>query len=183
MNESMRDELDDALSRLPRDVEPSRDLWPQIRAAVDAEERESRGSRKGSMFGWRQLAAGVVLVILSSLATYVATRQSTQQVKVADAEQINAILAAYDEKNLGPNFQRARADLDRLFAERVAELPPATRAKLQNNLADLRRASDEIAATLAEHPSDTLLQELLASTRRREIQLLADISQMQIPKS
>ena len=182
MNESMRDELDDALARLPRDVEPSRDLWPQIRAAIDAEERESRGGRRGAMFGWRQLAAGIVLVVLSSLATYVATRQS-RQVIVEGPVTINAILAAYDEQNLGPNFQRARQDLDRMFEARMAELPPSTRAKIQNNLADLRRASDEIAMTLAEHPSDTLLQELLASTRRREIQLLADISQMQIPKS
>ena len=33
--------------------------------------------------------------------------------------------------------------------------------RLQNDLADLRRAANEIAATLAQHPSDPLLQDLL----------------------
>jgi hypothetical protein len=54
---------------------------------------------------------------------------------------------------------------------------------LQNNLAELRHAADDIAATLAQHPTDPLLQELLVSTRRRELQLLADITRMSIPNS
>jgi hypothetical protein len=62
-------------------------------------------------------------------------------------------------------------------------LPFATRVKLQKSLADLRNAADEIAATLAEHPSDSLLQELLLSTRRRELQLLADVSRMAVSNS
>jgi hypothetical protein len=181
MNESMRDDLDDALARLPRDAEPSRDLWPQIRSAIQAESRPMR--RAGALGLWSQIAAGFVLVMLSSVATYVVTKQSVQRDARVPEAQVNAVLAFYDEDALGPNYKRVRADLDQLFAERMASLPPAMRAKLQSNLADLRRASDEIAATLAEHPSDSLLQELLASTRRREIQLLADISQMQIPRS
>lgn len=58
----------------------------------------------------------------------------------------------------------ARAELDKSSKQRIASLPPAARAKVERNLADLRHAADEISATLAEHPSDPLLQELLMST-------------------
>ena len=60
----------------------------------------------------------------------------------------------------------------------MATLPPATRAKLENDLADLRRAANEIASTLAQHPSDPLLQDLLLSTYRSELKLFADVNEM-----
>ena len=41
---------------------------------------------------------------------------------------------------------------------------------------DLRHAADEISATLAEHPSDPLLQELLVSTYQRELQFMSDVN-------
>jgi hypothetical protein len=179
MNENSRDDLDEALAQLPRDAETSRDLWPEIRATIKAEARQVK---RGNAFGmWGQLAAGFVLVAMSSVGTYVLTRHSVQS--DAQAMVANVITASFDDATLGPDYRRARADLDRLFAERMASFPPAMRAKLQSNLADLRRASDEIAMTLAQHPSDPLLQELLVSTRRRELQLMADISRMQIPNS
>ena len=55
-------------------------------------------------------------------------------------------------------------------------LPPSTQAKLKRNLAELRHAADEISATLAEHPSDPLLQELLVSTYQRELQFMSDVN-------
>ena len=78
---------------------------------------------------------------------------------------------------------KARAELDKRFEQRMATLPPATRAKLERNLAELRQAASEISATLAEHPSDPLLQDLLMSTYQRELQLLADVNDMPTPTS
>ena len=54
------------------------------------------------------------------------------------------------------------------------------RALKERNLADLRKAASEISATLAEHPSDPLLQDLLMSTYQRELQLLADVSEVPV---
>ena len=39
-------------------------------------------------------------------------------------------------------------------------------------------AAAEISATLAEHPSDPLLQDLLMSTYQSELQLLANVSEL-----
>jgi hypothetical protein len=60
----------------------------------------------------------------------------------------------------------------------LAALPPADRAKVEKNLADLRHAADEISATLTQHPSDPLLQDLLMSTYQSELQLLANVSEL-----
>lgn len=164
------DTLDAALRSLPRDIEPNRDLWPGIRAVIEASPpsaiKSMRVTRAG--FGlWGQLAAGVALTFLSSAVTYVITHEpQTQPTMVASATHDSDVAAEY---------LRARAELDRQFSERIATLPPSARAKLVGNLADVRRAADEILINLAAHPSDPLLYELLISTYRSEAQLLASV--------
>ena len=175
--------LDEALESLPQEIAPTRDLWPQIRTAIKTESASPVRTRFGM---WTQLATAAALVAITATTTYMATRyalrhETQQTAKVGEHRMTTDI--AFDGRALGEQYLRARADLDRLFAERVAELPPATRVKLESNLADLRRAADEIVATLAEHPSDPLLQELLISTRQRELQLLAEVSQLPVPNS
>jgi hypothetical protein len=168
-NDSLR--LDQLLAALPREAAPSRDFWPEILDAV--QKPAVRPSR--SLFG--QLAAGFVLVTVTATSTYFITRQNV----IAEA-QFEA-RAAVEANAIAGEYLRARAELDLLFAERVATLPPATRAKIEGDLADLRRAADELATTLAQHPSDPLLQDLLMSTRQRELRLLADISRIADPNS
>ena len=46
---------------------------------------------------------------------------------------------------------------------------------------DLRRAANEISATLAEHPSHPLLQDLLVSTYQSELELLGSVTHMTVP--
>jgi hypothetical protein len=98
--------------------------------------------------------------------------------EVTPAPLATASPVAFGPEVLGAEYLNARADLDRAFEQRIASLPPATRTKLQRDLADLRQAAQEISNTLAQHPSDPLLQELLMSTYQRELQLLADVNNM-----
>jgi hypothetical protein len=162
------DKLDLALSGLPRDIEPSRDLWPGIRAGMDAAPIVTR--RKPAFGLVTQIAAGFVLLIATSATTYFVTRQSLQPGATTH------MTATTDGNAVIEEYLRSRADLDRLFAARLAALPATTRAKLESNLADLRRAENEIVASLAQNPSDSLLHELLLSTYQSEAQLLADVS-------
>jgi hypothetical protein len=158
-------DLDQALDALPRDLPPDRDLWPGIRAQL------APPARRSGLPLWAQLAAGVVLVLSSSAITYFVAAQKPARV------------AAMPVDNTVADYLQARAELERIFAERIAALPASTRAKLQNELATLRQAADSIAATLAQYPDDSLLQDMLQSTRQRELQLLADIGRLDIPNS
>lgn len=187
MNQSNRDPLDTLLGELPRDVPTSRDLWPEIKSQIVAEmPRAARPAQR-----WFQLAAAVLLVVGSSIVTFFVMQHSMQervQQQVVDARQeatrqmtpvLHAMPVRFDGyEGLGKSYEEARAQLDAEYAKRIENLPPLVRAKVQRDIADLRRSAREISATLAQYPSDPLLQDLLVSTYQREIQLLSEVNTM-----
>ena len=183
-NQTGRDPLDEALASLPESVAPQRDLWPQIRAEI--EQTPIAAPKSVVQSNWFRLAAALLLVLATSFVTYYVTRQSMQQQvaqvtpEAAPAPQLTGQPASFTfgRERLGAGYMNARAELDKRFKERLAALPPADRAKVEKNLADLRHAADEISATLAQHPSDPLLQDLLMSTYQSELQLLSNVSEL-----
>ena len=187
MNESTRsgrDPLDEALASLPEDVTPERDLWPQIRAEIAQTPIVAQAPASPVQSTWFRLAAAILLVVVTSFVTYSLTRQSMpQQVATTTTEplpapQVSAQPASFGIQELGAGYKNARADLEKRFQERLASLPPADRAKIERNLADIRHAAGEISKTLEQHPSDPLLQDLLMSTYQSELQLLANVSDL-----
>jgi hypothetical protein len=188
MNTPSRDPLDAMLAELPRDVRPSRDLWTQIKAeiAVDAPQARPLYQQR-----WLQLAAAVVLVVGSSLITYTIVQRSMEaqlQDRIAQERKdvtqgMGPVLTAMPvrfngHEGLGKGYEEARAQLDAEYTKRIQSLPPVVRAKVERDIADLRRSAREISATLAQYPSDPLLQDLLVSTYQREIQLLSEVNSM-----
>lgn len=186
------DPLSQMLAALPKDVQPERDLWPGIQAQIGKTPivTDSAPVVHFSSSRWFQMAAGVLLVLATSLTTFVVTRNSMekdaamqmaqqQPVPTATAP-LNAMPVSFGTEALGADYMKARSELDQRFEARMKTLPPSTRAKLERNLADLRHAANEISATLAENPSDPLLQDLLMSTYQRELQLLADVGEMPV---
>lgn len=190
MNDKSRDPLELALNSLPREVQPDRDLWAGIRAGIEvAPAASSSVSPRTVARPWMRLAAGFLLVVASSFTTYLLVQQSARQ-QVQQAQQTAAtqlqqapLLPAMPvsfggSAELGKGYLQAREALDAEFKRQVAMLPPVARAKLERNLADLRRAASEISATLAEHPSNPLLQELLLSTYQSELALLGSVGEV-----
>ena len=171
--------LDDALGRLPRNVEPVQDLWPVIEARLAA--REARPRR----WAW-QVAAAVLLVVGSSLLTASLVRRDlarvafvqdpAAQVPVSPVPAIPAIHgSAYA---LDPGYVAARQQLSGMLESRIDALPASAWKKLEANLAEIRRATAEINAALALQPGDPLLEELLLNTYQDELALLASASQL-----
>ncbi|MFL6551253.1 MAG: hypothetical protein ACJ8OJ_21385 [Povalibacter sp.] len=202
MNERSRDPLDVALNSLPRDVQPERDLWADISVQIaqspdrtDVVSLSDRRAERASRFTsapWMRIAAAVLLVVGSSMTTYVITQRSadqkllqarqTAEAQVRQAPNVAVMPASFGGSEvMGAEYVRARTALDAEFQRQIATLPPVTRAKLERNLADLRRAATEISATLAEHPSHPLLQDLLVSTYQSELELLGSVTHMTVP--
>lgn len=185
------DPLSQMLAALPKDVQPERDLWQGIQAEIGKTPivTDSAPVVHFSSTRWFQMAAGVLLVLATSLTTFVVTRNSMekdaamqiahQPVPTATAP-LNAMPVSFGTEALGADYLKARSELDQRFEARMKTLPPSTRAKLERNLADLRHAANEISETLAENPSDPLLQDLLMSTYQRELQLLADVGEVPV---
>lgn len=176
-----RDPLDRALSQLPRDVTPPRDLWQSIQAQIESAPAPKRERRVFAQ--WYQMAAAVLLVVASSVTTFVLMRgESSEEPMVASEAPVKPALtampASFAGQGLGQSYAQTREALDKDFAARLAQLPAPTREKVERNLAQIRSAAHEIAETLAQHPNDPLLQELLLSTYQSELRLLAEVSRM-----
>src|SRR5262249_31837519 len=94
----MNDELDperlrellDAASRLPREVQPGRDAWPEIRRRIDAQRVRPRGRGRRGGGAMRALGVlgpvapgGILLVVLTSRTAPRGTSFQVSQVPVA----------------------------------------------------------------------------------------------------
>ena len=62
--------------------------------------------------------------------------------------------------------------------QRMSSMPASARQKLVANLAEMRRAADEINAALARQPGDPLLEELLLNTYQDELGVIASVNQL-----
>ena len=167
--------VDGALASLPKSLEPARDLWPAIEAQL--EPRAGRGSRA---WLWAA-AAGVLLVVGSSLLTATLLQRETDRVARQTAAQDGpayATAAFGPGQALGPGYDAARRDLLGTLSARIDRLPPDARRQLEKNLAEIRRASAEINAALALSPGDPLLEELLINTYQDELAVLASVNQL-----
>lgn len=169
--------LDEALERLPRDVDPRQDLWPAIEARLEA-----RGAARSR--GWRwQAAAAVLLVVGSSLLTATLMRRDDARVARSTAAgpstAVEARPAAFGAVYApDPEYVAARQQLADMLASRIDRLPSSARQKLEANLAEIRRATAEINAALALQPGDPLLEELLVNAYQDELAVLASVNDL-----
>ena len=193
-------QLDVQLRALPVEVEPGRDLWPEIAARIAQAEAPLQPVRRRPAWAWQAVAA-LVLVVGSSLLTagLLDRRPQADQSASQSANQAAGGAATKDSGALpatvqggasvlpaafGPTgrldgeYLVARERLTRMLEERIAVMPPSARAKLEFNLGEMRRAADEINAALAAQPGDPLLEELLLKTYQDELAVLSNVNQL-----
>lgn len=175
MNE--RDELqDDALMQaareLPRGVAPQRDLWPGIEQAIS---RPAPAPR----WAWNRIAAQAAAVLLlvggSSAVTWLALENQPQVAPGAATQPLHfeTVAGSFGGRyHLGPEFIDARNGLAAGLDAKLAELPPKTRQAVEQNIADIRAAISEMNQALANEPDNALLQDLLQSAYREELDLM-----------
>ncbi|MCB9689956.1 MAG: zf-HC2 domain-containing protein [Alphaproteobacteria bacterium] len=149
------DRLRIAAGELPREIEPSRDLWPGIAARI------------GGRSAWWQrpqwLLAALVLVALGSSAlTALALRApDPAPVDVAGAE-----------LPWGDELDHAADELRAAVEARRGELDPETLAVVEENLRIIDAAVAETRAALDADPTNRRLQRSLAAAGEQRIALL-----------
>jgi hypothetical protein len=170
-----------ALAGLPRAIEPPRDLWPGIAARLH---EERRGRRRFDGWLW-PAAAAVLLAAASSLITAAlldGQREDAAMVAAGAKGGVRIVPAAFGPAHtLDREYVDARRELSSQLQARMERMPPSARQKLEANLAELRRAADEINAALVEQPGDPLLEELLLNTYQDELAVLASVNQLTNP--
>ncbi len=186
MSDGTNKQFDDALMvqarSLATDVQPERDLWPAIEAAIGDD--AAGANHGGAPFApWHrylaQAAAVILLVGASSGLTWLATsdRHSVTPVASNTAVPLDALPASFGSQyTLGPGFQDARRDLEGRLDEELEKLSPEARAEVESNIATIRKAIDEISQALSDEPDNVLLQELLLSSYQEELALMRQVN-------
>lgn len=164
-------------AELPKDVEPSRDLWPGIAARLGEAPRETTGKN----LRWPMaLAAGFLVASVSALLTWTLMRAPEPAV-VAKSPAVQAPVADIVPVSYGPNSGltaqelMARDELVVRFREKFTTLRPETRDAIVKNLAIMQAAADEIDAALAKDPASGMLKGMLVGTYKQELQLYSTV--------
>jgi hypothetical protein len=150
--------------RLPRGIEPARDLWPGIEARIrDLGEAPARGKILHGRFefGARTMlaAAAVVVVFVAALTTGVLHRDRTA------APGPSPIAPSPFDVIDASHASASREILDALA--RVEDLDPATVELIRKNLEIIETAIAEIRAALADDPGNPGLNRLLTAEYQR----------------
>lgn len=163
-----------AAAELPREVQPERDLWPDIAARVASPSRAPSGRRP--VLRWGALAAAaVVLVGLTAVITARLVRPGAGPVGAGLRAGGGASVAPASLAGLGGAFaeyERAAQALRAALADRRGQISPATLRDVEDNLRIIDGAIASLRAALAESPDNPELSTLLAATYRQQIDLL-----------
>lgn len=178
-DERERDPLLAQVAALPGPVEPPRDLWPEIQSRLERPAPAAAPAR-GLSWAWA-LAAGTAIASVSVLFTWMALRSP----EVAPVPLAGPVPTPVDQlqpvsygsyAQLGPEYVETRAEMLELFRSRLATLPDDTRLRIEQDLATIQQAADDIDAALAEDPSSRLLNRLLLSTYQEELRLYTRVA-------
>ena len=159
-------------SELPRAIEPTVDLWPEIERrlgeAAPLSPRRGRGRRNV----WSVLAAAAVLALGVALGRLLSRPVTGPELAAPLPVQSPSVLVTYDEAG----YASAIADLEAVLREVGDRLQPETVATVEENLAIIDRAIDEARAALLADPANDQLHRQLATNMQMKIGLLRMIT-------
>jgi hypothetical protein len=164
MKDPVRESLDERLAKLPREIVPPRYLWPSITRDIARRPRSSPQMMLAA-------AAAVACVCLAGGIAWAVLHGRAAQVAEAPAA---SMAMNFDEPH-DTGFVEARASLQQTFQQRLTMLDPATRAKIEANIAVIHQAREDIRKALAADPESPLLEKLLESAWHDEFDLYDDV--------
>jgi hypothetical protein len=168
MKDGTQRSLDELLANLPKDIAPP-NLWPAVVRAVGRPPRQSRRIAFAAAAASACLASALTWAVLHGRP---ATRLSPP---------VTAARAPNFDEPRDPALIAARAQMEGAFRERLAQLDPATRSKIEASLLVIHRAHEDIRKALGAEPTNPLLAQLLASTWHDEFDLYDRVVQATQP--
>jgi anti-sigma factor RsiW len=185
--QACRDAVDDlrqvlaAAAALPRSIAPPRDLFPEIRSAVEARGSAGGRSRSGLPGTWLALAASLVLALTAGIVGIsMIDRGGVKQPPVGKDSTVT--LAANDAmaefRAAEEEYLRATQQLIELLEARGGELPPETAAVLEENLETIDQAIEQVRLALVSDPHNARNGQVLTALHRQKLQLLRKASRL-----
>ncbi|MDQ8164945.1 MAG: hypothetical protein P3A28_04195 [Gemmatimonadota bacterium] len=190
-------ELLDATARLPREVVPSNDAWPAIRARIEAQRVRSIAPTHDPVSApaprTRWLIAAAAVVVLASGATLVARQRPEPMAFVAapaapaapqptggPGSSGAAVAVAANVANASnpalaaalDQYREASRELEAEVAAHAAALSPNTREVVRRSLATIDTAIADLRAALGADPRDVAAGQALSLVYERKLDFL-----------
>lgn len=166
------------VAELPREIEPSRDLWPALAVRLSVPPTVVEGRFGGSRW-WRlaAVAAAMLMAAGSLLIAYSLGRQhvggpTAARVQLESPVAVPARLAGTGVAEAEAEFVEARDQLLVALAARRGTMSPETQRVVDDNLKLIDGAIVRITAALADDPLNPRLANRLAGAYRTQIELL-----------
>jgi len=159
MNDRREETLDRLIAALPREVVPSRNLWPEIALRLSQARRRTHPMALAAVIALA--AAG-----LASLFTWAVLEGRSVPRVIQTVAASNSFEEPRDAK-----YVLARNMMQQTFRERLALLEPSTRAQIEASLAVIVKAHEDIRKALAADPESPVLEQLWESTWHDEFDL------------
>lgn len=160
--------LRELLARLPEAQEPARDLWPDIRARVEAERVQALPgagpARRSSRMIPLRLAAAAAALLVMATATLTWWTRPTPTPTPADS----SASALYSFAS----YERSAEELSTLLDQRSAKLDPATREVLERSLRTIEEALGEARAALEAQPASADMRAFVEAAWRQKLDFL-----------
>ncbi len=153
---------------MPTELQPGRDLWPEIAARIQMPAQAS-----GAALHWWQSPVFVAasLMVAASALTYALTRPDTQGLPASAGQ----AMPAYD---LEAGFLAQRGRLESQLEGHIASLSPEMQELVRTNLAAIRSSMREISMALSNDPANPDLQDLMLSTYEQELQVMTELTKI-----
>ena len=167
------------IDELARDIPPSRDLWPGIAAAIEAdkagkaEQAPASAARRSRWLPAVGLAAAVALVAIGVLiGQNLGTNPPAPLVAGTNPGNPDVVRTAVQRD---AEYRQQREALLVEVSAKLQTMPAQERAKVEASLTTLRKSIAEIEAALGHDPANALLQELLVNSCQEEMRALTTV--------
>jgi len=172
----------DLAAALPAEVQPERDLWPEIAGRLSADVVRL-GDRRGGARRARWAIVAAALVVMAAIAAVtLRSGGGPADVRPAVSSAGGTALAGFvSDPDLAAaitEYRRAAAALRAALARQSRALPPETRRVVESNLAVIDAAVARLTSALAADPGNHDLALLLTAAYERQLDLLLTANQL-----
>jgi hypothetical protein len=161
---------------LPREIPPSRDLFPEIVRTVGEAEAVplyGRDWRRRALQDLRRpLAAAAVLLVALTAALTAWLLERRPGDPVAGVSPPSAVMPGADLTQVATDYEDAIRELSITLRERRSELDPVTIRLVEENLLVIDQAIRESRAALAADPANQVLEQLVVAGYEQKLELL-----------
>jgi hypothetical protein len=176
MADRERDPLRESLERLPREIAPERDLWPDVARGIEASRRRARVVRAITMSS--TLAAAAVLALVLGLRGRHAPAPIAQAPSVSIPAPTPVLAAPPPPLPEEADYASAERMLDTELDARRASLRPAQAAVLDENLRIVDHAIETTRAAVREHPEDPELRAELDRVWQDKLDMIRQVTEL-----